>query len=488
MTHALIVGARGVGKSTLIRRVAEKLDMPVSGFLTKKDTITDDARSGRPVRIYAPGAPDCRGGETIVGYSYAHGFDTVKGAFDRYAPRLLAPVPENHILVMDELGFLEAGETRFCEAVLALLDGDIPVIAAVKDKAVPFLEVVRSHPNCRCFFITEENRDALYGEVLDHMNTQIKKRKELQHKKSAASGTAPNAADLDYFISLQSSGAAGATEFSAEKWDQRAKFWNRERIRKRKGDERVVSAVGYLEQRGLLKPDYDVADIGCGPGRFAAAFAKRVRFVEGLDISEKMIRYGREYIEKEGLTNVRLRVCDFDAVDLEKEGYRKAFDLVFCSMTPAVHSMDSIRKAMEMSRAYCCNITHIYSHNRLRDQIMREVFGKEPLVRRSGRWFYSLFNVLFLTGYCPETSYENRHQELRVQPDEEYVDFVMEHMLPQAECTGENRKRILAWLRAHTDTEGGLTEVIDTCYGRILWDVRDRTQRPDYRNLKEGIC
>ena len=43
--------------------------------------------------------------------------------------------------------------------------------------------------------------------------------------------------------------------------------------KKEKGDERVISAINYLDSKGLLEKNYDVADIGCGPGRFAAAFA-----------------------------------------------------------------------------------------------------------------------------------------------------------------------------------------------------------------------
>ena len=56
---------------------------------------------------------------------------------------------------------------------------------------------------------------------------------------------------LSYFISLQESRPADSRDFSPQKWDQRAEFWKKERVNRRKGDERVVSAVSYLEERGL---------------------------------------------------------------------------------------------------------------------------------------------------------------------------------------------------------------------------------------------
>ena len=100
----------------------------------------------------------------------------VTAAFDRYAPKLLEPMPEAVLVKLDELGFLEAGSEAFCRAVLRLLDGDRPVIAAVKDRDVPFLNAVRAHPAARCFQITEENRDELYEEVLAFMKQQLEER------------------------------------------------------------------------------------------------------------------------------------------------------------------------------------------------------------------------------------------------------------------------------------------------------------------------
>ena len=70
---------------------------------------------------------------------------------------------------------MESKEKAFCDAVLERLDGDIPILAAVKDKEIPFLNQVRNHPNCKCFFITEENRDKLVDEVLEFMKNQIEK-------------------------------------------------------------------------------------------------------------------------------------------------------------------------------------------------------------------------------------------------------------------------------------------------------------------------
>lgn len=168
VTHTLITGPRGVGKSALIRRVLEQLGRPVYGFETKKEGAVSPAASGAPLYLYPLG--DCQTEKFLLGCCGERG--APPGSFDRFAPLLLGPVPENGVIVFDELGFMEAQEKQFCAAVLSRLDGDIPVIAAVKDRAVPFLERVRSHPRCRCFSVTAENRDALFQEVLRFVREQ----------------------------------------------------------------------------------------------------------------------------------------------------------------------------------------------------------------------------------------------------------------------------------------------------------------------------
>lgn len=170
--HALIVGDRGVGKSTLIRRVLEALDRPVFGFETKKEQHLEDPVRGCPIYIYDAGAAHQQRADNLIGYHREADASAITAAFDRYAPRLIGEVTAD-VVELDEIGFLEARSEAFCRAVMHLLDGNKPVIAAVKNRDIPFLVSVRSHPKARCFYITEENRDELFAEALEFMNRQL---------------------------------------------------------------------------------------------------------------------------------------------------------------------------------------------------------------------------------------------------------------------------------------------------------------------------
>lgn len=163
--HTLIVGERQVGKSTLIRRVLRELGCPVFGFETKKEDGLADETGGCPLYIYEAGKPRVRSAENLAGYCRDEKPVGYVQAFDRFAGKLTDP-PPGCVVLMDELGKMEAASKPFTQAVMRLLDGDAPVIAAVKNKPSPFLDAVRNHPRCRCFYITEENRNELYEDVL----------------------------------------------------------------------------------------------------------------------------------------------------------------------------------------------------------------------------------------------------------------------------------------------------------------------------------
>lgn len=70
------------------------------------------------------------------------------------------------------------------------------------------------------------------------------------------------------------------------------------------------------------------------------------------------------------------------------------------------------------------------------------------------------FNILFLLGYNPETSYEKLHRETWVTPDEQYIDSLMEHMLPSEEYTQENANKIMQWIQSHLNKDGQIKEIL----------------------------
>ncbi|MBS3647563.1 class I SAM-dependent methyltransferase [Pseudaminobacter sp. 19-2017] len=67
-------------------------------------------------------------------------------------------------------------------------------------------------------------------------------------------------------------------------------------------------AVEWLEQQGLIAPDRELLDLGCGSGRFEQALSPKVRRIVGTEISPRMLECSGKRCS--GLTNVQFRLTD----------------------------------------------------------------------------------------------------------------------------------------------------------------------------------
>ncbi|MDR2368936.1 MAG: class I SAM-dependent methyltransferase [Deltaproteobacteria bacterium] len=89
-----------------------------------------------------------------------------------------------------------------------------------------------------------------------------------------------------------------------------------------------------------------IIDVGCGAGMYTIRLAKEGKFVTALDISEAMLAVNREDAERENLTNVEY--VNMDWLDFEP---RRDYDLLFCSMTPALRSPEGKLKLLSFPKA-----------------------------------------------------------------------------------------------------------------------------------------
>lgn len=155
--HLFLTGEKGVGKSTLVRKLLAGYAGRLGGFYTRKITETGSGEAAvylvRADRAEAPGPKNLlfRCGEPAGAAAAAR--------FDRLGCAALAA--EAELLVMDELGPHEADARAFCRAVFRALDGDVPILGVLQRADAPFLAQISSHPQVRLVEVTKENRDEL---------------------------------------------------------------------------------------------------------------------------------------------------------------------------------------------------------------------------------------------------------------------------------------------------------------------------------------
>ncbi len=282
--------------------------------------------------------------------------------------------------------------------------------------------------------------------------------------------------------------ASGNRKMSRQdSWDSQADKWEKKYRKEEEQEEhqvRIRNVSAWLRQRGLLGPDQDVADIGCGPGRFVAEFAKTSRSVTGVDISPKMTRYGEQWCRELSLTNTSFQTMDFANTDITALGWERKFDLAFSSITSAIATLQGLENLMKISRGWCFNASFIYHNNPWETDIMHSLFDREPRNKiRSSHWFYELFSLLWFRGYCPETQYYTQSKSARLEANKATATRLTRFLLEENEVTKEAVLRVLKYLEDHADPQGFVEGYSEVRYGWILWNVQDCHNRLSDRSI-----
>lgn len=179
--HVLLVGRPGVGKTTVVRRTAERLveaGLEVAGFYTEETRDESDRRRGfRGVPLVGddpvPIADvDLEGGPRVSRY----GVDVE--AVDRLAEACLDPGGGGDVVLVDEIGKMECLSDLFVDRVRALLDAGRPVLATVGPGGEGFREEVRRRDDVELWRVTEGNRDALPRQLVERLREEMAEREE----------------------------------------------------------------------------------------------------------------------------------------------------------------------------------------------------------------------------------------------------------------------------------------------------------------------
>jgi SAM-dependent methyltransferase len=274
---------------------------------------------------------------------------------------------------------------------------------------------------------------------------------------------------IDDFIDLWENKRGKSIGHSPAIWDVRADDWISEvEAEPERKMARVKDTAEFLRSKGLLAGDSTVVDVGCGPGLFPAEFAKTAGSALGLDFSKRFVEYATEKAKTSGINNAKYEYCDFLNDDTSK--YNGEFDLAFSSITPATGTWKSMQKLINLSRAYCCNVSFVNVGDTLAEQISREVFAESFKPRWDGTSFFALMNIVWLEGHYPETHYYDDIREDVVEPtlaEAEYFAQLCLHNNP------EDIEKTLRWL----EKNGTQRCRRNTRYGLILWDTRRKDSR-----------
>jgi nucleoside-triphosphatase len=161
----LITGMPGVGKTTVVRRVAERLEPKgVRGFYTEEIREAGERRGFRLVSF--------DGAKRVIAHAdFPKIFRVGKYGVDIQAldesAALLWPDPAARVYLVDEIGKMECFSEDFVAAMRLLLSGPTPLVASVGARGSGFIAEVKERPDCELWEVTRHNRDELPARILE---------------------------------------------------------------------------------------------------------------------------------------------------------------------------------------------------------------------------------------------------------------------------------------------------------------------------------
>jgi len=173
--NLFVTGRPGVGKTTLILKVLERLGTDAGGFFTR-----EIREGGRRLGFTIADL----GGDTGV---LAHVDQKSLYRVGKYGvnrrdlervgvPAIERAVEGSSLVVMDEIGRMELCSPAFRSAVEKALDSPRTVFGTIQDRRNQFLDSVRARPDVTVLRVTVENRDALAGQLVERISASLAER------------------------------------------------------------------------------------------------------------------------------------------------------------------------------------------------------------------------------------------------------------------------------------------------------------------------
>ena len=158
----LVEGRPGSGKSTIARRLADTLTgmgIPVTGFVTQ-----EIRESGRRIGFFVERFGGARGVLAHVdlpGPPRVARYGVDLSALERLAIPALREATDREVVVIDELGKMELASQAFRDAVSAIFDRPLRVVATVHTARHPFTDALMHRPDIETMRLTSATRDGL---------------------------------------------------------------------------------------------------------------------------------------------------------------------------------------------------------------------------------------------------------------------------------------------------------------------------------------
>ncbi len=212
--------------------------------------------------------------------------------------------------------------------------------------------------------------------------------------------------------------AVGKGFSTPEYWDRASATYNT--TQKEIENRRTEKTLDLFRRQSFLYEGMTVLEIGCGPGHLALELVRHGAQVTALDFSRGMLdRFQADLDAHAALgEKVSLHQVDWHEVDVVREGWIGAFDLVIAFMSPGVSTPNAFEKMISCSRKGCA--IRGWAEKKP-DPVLAALWEKllgKTLDDKPQSILYKL-NLLFSRGVFPEITFDTVHFDQTLAVEEE---------------------------------------------------------------------
>jgi len=161
--NIFLTGAPSSGKTTIIRKIIEKLDYPANGFYTEEERV-DGKRVGFLMKTL-DGRKGYLAHQDIKSDFQIRRYGVSIDNIEHIAVPSIAPV-KNNVIILDEIGKMECFSSTFKQAAVNALDTPNIVIGTITFGGDAFIMEIKKREDMEINEVTEDNRDLLPDLIL----------------------------------------------------------------------------------------------------------------------------------------------------------------------------------------------------------------------------------------------------------------------------------------------------------------------------------